>query len=552
MAVMEEVNPADEKCHIRLISPNAINPQKEQTAYEEVEVPIRQAFTIEEIPKDYTIIGYRAFVDVFYKSDLKSTGDKLFFSYDLEGQKPFNEIDNTANYINMTPLGVDVVVSENDIEPEYALSLNGFLHEVNAETGMDVYLENSLVQELIENVYYLPYIKYTPADFGLGEDTAFSCTPFYYLPKDVEVNATYIPAPSNVSPQPIPNTKEGIKWYNRHLVLCKEVLNFTVGSCILRGKESEVGYARALENVIVPHEKYHEEDEVRLVNALTPHALFNKSENVRESLRALFRNDEWLNKTMTKILEFFDDTVNVDKCHVEYLVSILNSMADNTSEYSENIFNAVNEIRNFARIASMNHSLLVGHENIETLDIAFNGEIKGKNVGEEILPTDVVFADKNGLLAGFLRKEKFYKITPHVPIIVYDKYTKMSRTTNFHNIPSSIHYEGNEKFFDEETSTSNTTAFTIQDYSPLWGWNLLLPDRYYMQTLQRDIVEGYYQFFLLNPKLSMNRYGNFLDEKTMDENIIDVEKWEGDWETMYKICQKLLLLHGELIDTGKP
>lgn len=551
---MNEPNPLSEKCSITLIDPNAENPLEEEAPYQETSIPVKQVFLRSEVPDDYGVIGYRAFFDVYYKSDMISyEGNKLYFAYDFENQRPFKEITDVPNYVNTAPLGVSVKVEPNTDDFSYALSLNGFLHEIDELTKMDVYLANSFVQGLTEDVYCQPYIEYTPEDFGVGEDDKedFTCTPFYYMPKDKSIIVNYVAYGKNTSPQPEEYTIGKVGWYTVHKVTCNDVLCYVAHGCVLKGMKTIFGAVPSLDEINIPHEKYHEENVDRLVNALTPHKLFNNSDNVREALRRLFTNGKWLDKTMTEILEFFDNTVNVDKCHVEYLVSLLNSMGEDTSNYSVGAFNAVNEIRDFARIATMNHSELIGHENIESYDISFNGEIKGKNVGDEMKPTDLIFADKDGYVAGFLRNEKFYKVSPHVPLVLYDKYTKQSRTVSFHNIPTSVHYEGNEKFFDDNTSTENTVPFVIGDYSPLWGWNMLLPDRYYTPTLQRDIVENYYRFFLLDPKTSVTRQGNFLDEDTIDGSVLNVEKWDGRWETMYKVFQKLLLTHGQFIGNDK-
>lgn len=546
-SVLGDVTPDDKLLSVNLVDPEASIPESGKP-YNNIQARIQRVFSKDDIPDDYYLLGRRAFVDIYYKSDVESEQDKLFISYDFESQKPYNEVTSVANYVNNTPLGLKVKVEQNTATPEYALSLNGFLHDPDADTKMDSTLAHSFFDGLEANIYHIPHIRYTGEDFGV-DDENFSCTPFYYLPKDVESVVRYTPTGKNTTPFPYENTPDGVTWYNRHIFAVSDFLHFNTSSgCTIMGDKDEEGAVRSMEDYPVPHEIYHREDSERIINALTPHRAFGNAPNVREAFRVLFNNDEWLDKSLTKVLGFFDDTVDVDKCHVDYLVSILHSMNENTDVYSDECFNAVNEIRDFARIASMNHSMLVGHEVSESPDISFNGETGGKNIGNEIYASDVLFTDEQGYVAAFNRDGKFYRVFPRVPLVVYDKGTRKSFTVNFHNITSPIYYDGVQYIFDDEYGTRNTTPYKMSDYSTSWGWNLLLPDRYYLEGSHDTLIDPYYRFFLYNPATESTRIGNYLEAETITDEVADPVRWDADWGTMYKMFHKLIVEHGLFID----
>lgn len=140
-------------------------------------------------------------------------------------------------------------------------------------------------------------------------------------------------------------------------------------------------------------------DAERLVASHTPHEVFKDAEAAKESLLSLFRNGEWLDATTTKVLRIFEDRADVDYCHVENLVSILKSMGEDPGRYDATDLSALNETMELARLLSMEHTDLVGHLVREGLDISFDGETKGANLGDELGVSDLLFTTPEGYIA---------------------------------------------------------------------------------------------------------------------------------------------------------
>lgn len=290
----------------------------------------------------------------------------------------------------------------------------------------------------------------------------------------------------------------------------------------------------------VPQRKLHREDTETLITSHTPHALFEDSIAVKDSLRALFDNDEWLDRTETKVLGIFDDRANIDTCYVDALVSLMAHMDDPAPEYDATNLTAVNEIMDFTRLLSMYHTDLTGHMVKDYLDISYDGETKGANMGDELVMSDLLFVNEDGLLVAVMRNGKSYTLETPSQIIVWDQHTHESHPANFMNAEALSEYDGEKVDFGNGYSTENTRVFTIGDYTQSWGWGLLLPERYYSKGGDGSITATYYKFFILNPKLAERRFGNFAEEDTMDADFLNPEKWDADWEVSYKILLKLM------------
>lgn len=273
------------------------------------------------------------------------------------------------------------------------------------------------------------------------------------------------------------------------------------------------------------------------------------SSNLKDAFKCIFNNDNWLEKTLTKITHFFNNTVHGDTCHVSYLVSLLQSMGEELGEYSESSFQLLNDLNDFTRLLSMQRTNLIGHETSATLDTVFDGEHKGKNVNDEIYPDDIIFTDENGLIIGYQREGKPYKLEVPTEIIIYDRFTKTSRSANFFGFPSPTKWD--EDDFDREfleykevyKKNRDDLVFTILDYHKNWGWNLLLPDRFWTHTdAAKNTIGAYYRFFILDPNTEKRRFGNYVDISsfgTEGGGILN-ENWDADWKMAFHILQKIL------------
>lgn len=148
---------------------------------------------------------------------------------------------------------------------------------------------------------------------------------------------------------------------------------------------------------------------------------------------------------------FYDDNNNPDRCYIPQLISFLRSLNEHTEDY-QNDFGAVNEVNELTRILSMEHTDLVGHVNIVPLDIAYNGEEKAKNVGEEIYFDDILYVNSSGFIEKIRRNlretddngETTYKeiqLKHQTSLIVWDTYTKISKIVSFYDVPKYMFSE---------------------------------------------------------------------------------------------------------------
>lgn len=455
----------------------------------------------------------------------------------------------------MSPLGIDINIVENDKDKILVgWNLNGAFHEIT-ENGNDVYVEHSFLKNLIETAYAMPYIKYTPSDFSIASETEdnFTIEPFYYVPKDFDVKDMKLS--SLVGNDTIIKVlkSQSTEWCYKVVFYTNNTVNV---SCSFNGKEgilkadkNNEGDVISQDEIVTPHEIYFTENADKVVDVLTTPFGLKDSSNLKDALGSIFTNDNWLEKTLTKITHFFNNTVHGDTCHVSYLVSLLQSMGEELGEYSDSSFQLLNDLNDFTRLLSMQRTNLIGHETSATLDTVFDGEHKGKNVNDEIYPDDIIFTDENGLIIGYQREGKPYKLEVPTEIIIHDRFTKTSRSANFFGFPSPTKWD--EDDFDREfleykevyKKDRDDLVYTILDYQKNWGWNLLLPNRFWTHTdSAKATIGAYYRFFILDPTTEKRRFGNYVDISsfgTEDGGILN-ENWDADWKMAFHILQKIL------------
>lgn len=216
----------------------------------------------QSFPEECVLIGKRAFIDVFYKSDTPNIGNRLQFLFDIEEHQSFKGLEHTVNYVNISPLGIDINIHNNARDKiNVGWNLNGIFHEIT-ENGNDVYVEHSFLKGLIETAYASPYIWYAPSDFGIvGEaEREFTIEPFYYVPKDFDVmNMKITTLAGNDTSFKILQS-QSTEWCYKVVFYTNNTVNF---SCSFNGKQgilkadkNDEGDVISQEEIITPHEIY--------------------------------------------------------------------------------------------------------------------------------------------------------------------------------------------------------------------------------------------------------------------------------------------------------
>lgn len=174
-------------------------------------IEIKQVYLQEQLPSDVSVIGKRAFVDIFYKNDYLTTEehDNVFtFTFDIDDKNITKELESSDNYLNINPLGLSVKVIPNNVNDiKIGVSLDGFIRELTDEDDwsekdwyIDPYLWNSLVKDIDLDFYVFPYIEYNSDEeviegFDIsvrdGDVSDFvTNNKMYYMPKDFKIDVT--------------------------------------------------------------------------------------------------------------------------------------------------------------------------------------------------------------------------------------------------------------------------------------------------------------------------------------------------------------------------
>ena len=569
-----------------------------------IEVDVRQ-LSSEKEKEGLEYLGKRALIDIYYKNDNVSESEfdnNFSFFYDLEEKKITNEMKSGSNYLNMIPLGMSITVVPNDInDVRMAISLNGFLRnvDIDAEYHIDDYFYNSMVKNYKLNGYFTPYIPYKSeeeivvlegTDILLSSDEISDFIPTetsYYIPKDISIEGlryefsnSFIGSQSTIARK---NTLGNDTFFCYEFTFGDFInhnYSFTIKS---QSQTLELQSKMTLErtdipnisSLIVPTEKYVDVDIKRLVNTYLGHPMFESAVKLKNGFTALLKNENFLSYVMTKGENFLDDRANIRTCYLSNLLSTLKMMGEEITDYETTEFDGVNAMRDFVRILSMNHSDLVGHEINKSSDIRVNNGYKGANVGrlmsihdKLVISTYVTKTGKSskGLVMGFEPYlsgnygpyRNCYSGVFGTHLIVQDKYTKETKIVSFTTIPNL-----DEIILTDEKSERKYIC--LKSYDESWGWNLLLGERFKaakkelknipnmtssrrkkLEDVCGDIVEGYYDFYLFNPIHETERVGNFLDEDTITDRIIDTNAWEAEWGYANEILMKIIVENSNL------
>lgn len=381
--------------------------------------PIITLSSISELPKDAAYIGKRGYVDIFYRSDFINNKNIVSFSLDVDNINIYNSIASSKNFLNIPPLGLHFsIVGNSRDEVLYTLSLNGF---VTSFEPVDKLVQLTLIRDYTFPAVIVPYIL---SDFN-----------GYYIPKDIDFSATQVQIVNGIYNDSIIRyiqSQNNIPFVRSLEIECHNTINMT-----LKMQDYfygiEVNYPlKDLDNLVIPMEQYYNQNAARLVNAYTPHRLFQSTPRLKKALTDFFANDRMLDYVVTKGYHFFDDTTNIKTNYVSFLIQTLHMLNIDVYEYDQTNLDGVNELRDFVRILSMNHTDLMGNYINENYDIKYRPLTKGKHIGDALLVSDRIFLDYKNRVFRVERDGKSYNISnPNEYIVVVDNYTYASKLVNF-------------------------------------------------------------------------------------------------------------------------
>lgn len=484
--------------------------------------PVLDVSTEEELPEEAKYAGKRAFVDVFYKSDFLAEKDVVFFSFDIDNINVHNSIEASTNFLNIAPLGLHFAVVANDFtNVNFSVTLNGFLTSFEP---VDKLVQLSLAKDYEFNTLLIPYLLseynayYIPKDFNFAQYTITTGTD--------EGNDSILGMGSVVLPFIRTVEIKGNSQLNAKITITHSSESITI----------PFNYpVKDLDTVVIPTEKYYNQNVKKLIDVYTPHEMFRDTPILKQTLVDLFENKRMLDYVVTKSVNFFDDNVNHKSNYVTALLSMLHMMGRDAFKYDQTTFEGVNELRDLCRVLSMNHSELVGNLIDESYNIRYSENYKGKHIGDEILVNDELYVlpqnepagekrHQKGKIAKIVRDGKTLVLREPTILVTRDLYTNETKTVSF----SDIKPDRTEKGY---------YIYQLKNYKPNWGWGLLLPDKV---DAEGKVLQSYYGFYLLLQPEHIVRVGNFLQEDTITSEIETKATWEeADGKTFDKL-QKII------------
>ena len=484
--------------------------------------PVIDVSTEDELPKEAKYVGKRAFVDIFYRSDFLAKKDVVFFSFDIDNINVSNSIEASTNFLNIAPLGLHFsVVANNFANVNFSVTLNGFL---TSYEPIDKLVQLSFAKNYVLNTLLIPYFRSEWGD--------------YYIPKDFNFNQYAVTVQTNAGNDSIIGLgDETIPFVRTISITGKNKLKATV-SYNGNGKSGTITFdydIKDLDEVVIPTEKYYNQDVKKLIDTYTPHELFQHTPLLKKTLVDVFENKRLLDYILTKSVNFFDDNVNTKTNYVNNLLSTLHMMGHDAFEYDQTTFEGVNELRDLCRILSMNHSELVGNLIDESYDIKYSESYKGKHIGDEVFVTDEIYVipeneltgkkrHQKGKIAKIRRNGELLQLKESTLLVVRDLYTNETKMVNFSDLTP-------------DRKEGGFNIFQLKNYKPTWGWGLLLPDK---EDKDGKILQSYYGFYLLISPDHIVRVGNFLEENTITSETETKSTWEeSDGKTFDKL-QKVI------------
>jgi len=222
-------------------------------------------------------------------------------------------------------------------------------------------------------------------------------------------------------------------------------------------------------------------------------------------------------KINERILNFIDNTSNIDTAEIVRLLSF-STMLDNANTiFDQNLLDFPNKIQRLVSLLSIKRSKLFGFknqfaENFNNLNI-INSDTYGLNLGAQVDPYT-------------------YPVIPGNHIVAYEKFSNQYTLLNTYqplalsttlSTASILTEESIDILTESELEILSESAYNIIDYNESWGWPLILPSGF----TQSDIPL-FYDFYEYNDIYANNYIGGVLDM-----NITDVEPTQQSFESIY-------------------
>lgn len=222
-------------------------------------------------------------------------------------------------------------------------------------------------------------------------------------------------------------------------------------------------------------------------------------------------------KINERILNFIDNTSNIDTAEIVRLLSFSNMLDNANTIFDQNLLDFPNKIQRLVSLLSIKRSKLFGFqnqfaENFNNLNI-INSDTYGLNLGAQVDPYT-------------------YPVIPGNHIVAYEKFSNQYTLLNTYqplalsttlSTASILTEAGISILTESELEILSETAYNIIDYNESWGWPLILPSGF----TQSDIPL-FYDFYEYN-----NIYANNYIGGVLDMNITDVEPTQQSFESIY-------------------
>ena len=503
-----------------------------------ISVPINKITYKEDIPSTANLCGWVGVTNIWYKDDYIGN-KKLFFTYDINSMSyDVSKIDLAA--INIPPLGITITINEpnGDENIIYALTPNGLLTEKIdndvSSISIDNFLYYNFYKDYTVETYFARYIKneiYDNNSWSLLKDetniTALNGTNCNI--GDLEDNLT------------LPN-------YISHFTITPEGENFSVYSDRINKYFNYNEKLRDFENIIIPKPKYEEVSFRDVLKVYTPHPLFENTTNLTEFLCAIFETDDLFENLNMKSVMFLDNTTNHQTCYIEYLKALMQMFNVEDLGYDISALNKINDIKELLRILSMQYSLLFGQPIEVKQDIAIISDNKGKEVGDRIMPGDLIACDINYNIIGIIRNNIFYPANTYSPyLILFDTYTKNSRLVSFASVKDYTFITDYKVVNDIKLEKEPKYFYSLDDYNYQWGWCLNLPNEAESSTSKSNIIDAYYSLYLFNKNTNIEQKYNFLNENMFplsfsgESTYITVDEWNAKFRFTYDCLMKVII-----------
>jgi hypothetical protein len=223
-------------------------------------------------------------------------------------------------------------------------------------------------------------------------------------------------------------------------------------------------------------------------------------------------------KVHEKISNFVDNNSNIDKCEIPQLVSILQSIGEDSILFEKTNFNYPTSLKRLVDLLSIKHSKLFGARNTFDLDFYnYGNQLLGNNLGDRITNT------------------LSYTITAGHDLVALEKYSDTFKKLNTYLPLSSISLSG-----------AYVSQYPLSAYDDSWGWNLILNEGFTPED-----IDKYYIFF------NHEQYLNDIDESvinfkdgntTIEPTFSSYTEWKRDNGTIDNILYYDLAVGLNLID----